>query len=244
MTGFGTISAWSSALTPKQKIAPPRSPATFTKADAASSGQPTPPPPESSKDTVASRRDRIIEAAIALFSERNFADVNATEIAERAGVSRRLMWYHFKTKDEIRDHADAMVLTTIGSWLPDTSRDFREIAASFAEEIARRPDYARLSGYLRLMLLEGGARYHKAAEMLHQRVKSTIAGLDASESAVSEQQRESTLVALTIGRLIFQPYFDQSRGLQPDMMRNASEYTPIDVEILYLLFGKPASLQK
>jgi AcrR family transcriptional regulator len=47
------------------------------------------------------RRDALEQAALALFAEQGYKDTTATQIAERANVSRRTFFYHFTSKDDI-----------------------------------------------------------------------------------------------------------------------------------------------
>src|SRR5580704_3464938 len=46
-------------------------------------------------------RDRILAAAIDLFSERSFDGAATREIAARAGVTQPLLNYHYRSKDEL-----------------------------------------------------------------------------------------------------------------------------------------------
>ncbi|MCP3803568.1 TetR family transcriptional regulator [Allokutzneria sp. A3M-2-11 16] len=46
-------------------------------------------------------REKIVEAAFALFAERGFADVTVTEIAERAEVGRTTFFRYFGDKQEV-----------------------------------------------------------------------------------------------------------------------------------------------
>src|ERR1044072_6805069 len=46
-------------------------------------------------------RDRILAAAIDLFSERSFDGATTREIAARAGVTQPLLNYHFRSKKEL-----------------------------------------------------------------------------------------------------------------------------------------------
>jgi AcrR family transcriptional regulator len=48
-------------------------------------------------------RDRIIEAAEHVFAEKGFDGARVDEIARRAGVNKALIYYYFKSKDEILD---------------------------------------------------------------------------------------------------------------------------------------------
>ena len=46
-------------------------------------------------------RERILAAAVDLFSERSFEGATTREIAARAGVTQPLLHYHFNSKDEL-----------------------------------------------------------------------------------------------------------------------------------------------
>jgi AcrR family transcriptional regulator len=48
-----------------------------------------------------STRDRILEAAVDLFSERSFDGATTREIAQRAGVTQPLLNYHYRSKDDL-----------------------------------------------------------------------------------------------------------------------------------------------
>ena len=49
-------------------------------------------------------RERIIDASIELFSKRGFHATTTSEIAEAAGVTKGLIYYYFKSKEEILSH--------------------------------------------------------------------------------------------------------------------------------------------
>ncbi len=51
----------------------------------------------------AAGREKILNAALHLFSHKGFAATTTKEIASRAGVAAGLLFYHFKTKREILD---------------------------------------------------------------------------------------------------------------------------------------------
>jgi AcrR family transcriptional regulator len=48
-----------------------------------------------------STRDRILAAAVDLFSEKSFDGASTREIAQRAGVTQPLLAYHHKSKDDL-----------------------------------------------------------------------------------------------------------------------------------------------
>ena len=57
-------------------------------------------------------RDRILAAAVELFSERSFDGATTREIAQRAGVTQPLLNYHYRSKDELwRAAVDSLFAT-------------------------------------------------------------------------------------------------------------------------------------
>ena len=53
-------------------------------------------PPE-----TASTRERILDVALDLFTEKGFDRTSLREIAERLGVTKAALYYHFSSKDDI-----------------------------------------------------------------------------------------------------------------------------------------------
>ena len=45
--------------------------------------------------------DRIQDVALELFTEQGYEATSLREIAERLGVTKAALYYHFKTKDDI-----------------------------------------------------------------------------------------------------------------------------------------------
>lgn len=46
-------------------------------------------------------RQRIVDVATALFTERGYADVSMQEIADAVGVTKAALYYHFRSKEEL-----------------------------------------------------------------------------------------------------------------------------------------------
>jgi AcrR family transcriptional regulator len=51
--------------------------------------------------STSERRATIIRAAVALFAESGYKETTTSQIAERAGISRRLFFYYFPSKDDV-----------------------------------------------------------------------------------------------------------------------------------------------
>jgi AcrR family transcriptional regulator len=86
-------------------------------------------------------RSRIQEIALELFTEQGYEATSLREIAERLGVTKAALYYHFKSKDEIAasflaDRAAAMVqVVEWGKQQPRTPQTRREVLTRYAEEL-------------------------------------------------------------------------------------------------------------
>jgi AcrR family transcriptional regulator len=61
----------------------------------------TAPTPAATSDPVPSTRDRILDAALDLFIDQGFDGTSLREIAERLGITKAALYYHFESKDDI-----------------------------------------------------------------------------------------------------------------------------------------------
>lgn len=101
---------------------------------------------------------RIVEAAYYLFYQRGFTRVGVEEIAERAGITKRTLYAHFRSKDDLLAAAlrhyselDLERLKVIGRGLP--ARPQAMVDGFFAKLLdwADRPRWSG-SGFTRLVL--------------------------------------------------------------------------------------------
>lgn len=60
-------------------------------------------------------RKRILEAAVQLFSQKGYDATRVNEIAEKAKVTKGLIYYYFKSKEEILDYLLNMLLENFAS---------------------------------------------------------------------------------------------------------------------------------
>jgi AcrR family transcriptional regulator len=74
-----------------------------TEADAAlaAAGAPARDDQPSASQADASTRERILDVALDLFTDQGFDATSMREIAERLGISKPAIYYHFASKDEI-----------------------------------------------------------------------------------------------------------------------------------------------
>jgi TetR/AcrR family transcriptional regulator len=67
-----------------------------------------------------SRRRQIIDSAILLIAEQGHARTSLSRIAEKAGISKAAVLYHFKNKDELLDEVLARVIGGLVSHVEST----------------------------------------------------------------------------------------------------------------------------
>jgi AcrR family transcriptional regulator len=90
----------------------------------------------------ADTRSRIQEVALELFTEQGYEATSLREIAERLGVTKAALYYHFKTKDDIvasfvEDRLAAMEqIITWGRGQPRTDETRREILRRYAVNLS------------------------------------------------------------------------------------------------------------
>jgi len=98
-------------------------------------------------------RERILAAALDLFSERSFEGATTREIAGRAGVTQPLLNYHFRSKDELWRAAvdgvfgelvEALVSREEGLSGVDDLTTARLVVREFVLFSARRPQLHRI----------------------------------------------------------------------------------------------------
>ena len=104
-----------------------------------------------------STRERILAAALEIFSEQGFEGARTRDIAERADANLGLIKYYFDTKESLWkaavDRAFAELVEGVGSLADPDGSDDRE----FVEQLIRRfvRFSARNPAFMRLMNDEG-----------------------------------------------------------------------------------------
>ncbi|MCG8562950.1 MAG: TetR/AcrR family transcriptional regulator [Hyphomicrobiales bacterium] len=107
--------------------------------------------PRNAEDT----RERIVAAAIALFYGEGIRSVSVDAVAEKAGVTKRTLYYHFESKDDLITAAlearDQPTLALFARWLDETEGPLAaKIEAMFAKvaQSAQHPKW-KGCGFLR-----------------------------------------------------------------------------------------------
>jgi AcrR family transcriptional regulator len=96
----------------------------------------TPPAPRWQRLEHDERRAQILSCARRLFSERNYASVSTSEIAQEAGVARGLLHHYFGTKRDLYLEVVRMVMRVPSGPVPLQSRG-RGLPAVISESVDR-----------------------------------------------------------------------------------------------------------
>jgi len=92
-------------------------------------------------------RDEILKAATQRFAERGFHETSMSEVAREAGVSKALIFWHFRTKEEL-------FLAVLNKLLQPYYIDFAEEA----EKLDEREQIRKLiGGYINFVRVRGPA---------------------------------------------------------------------------------------
>lgn len=75
--------------------------------------------PRKTKEDSIKTRDLLLEASLDVFSEKSFSDVTLSEIAERVGMTKGALYWHFKNKSDL-------LSKLIGEIFLDSEREFAE----------------------------------------------------------------------------------------------------------------------
>jgi AcrR family transcriptional regulator len=131
-------------------------------------------------------RTRIIEAAAKLYYGEGIRSVSVDAVAEKAGVTKRTLYYHFKSKDDLiatyLDARDQPNLKTFARWFQDTKGSLpAKIEGIFTNlaKSARHPKW-KGCGFLRTAAELAGLPGHPAMKIgaRHKsNVESWLAGV-------------------------------------------------------------------
>jgi AcrR family transcriptional regulator len=145
-------------------------------------------------DTQQDTRGRILDAALELFSEHGFDGTTLQQIADRLGVTKAALYYHFRSKDDLLDalHAPAVVdieeLLDAYEEAPITQARRRAFVQDYLDYLLR---HRRLMAYI-VRDLASLARPTFASNERRVRIEAIIAG---GEVDFNEQIR----IAMVLG---------------------------------------------
>ncbi|MCC7072359.1 MAG: helix-turn-helix transcriptional regulator [Deltaproteobacteria bacterium] len=146
----------------------------------------------------------IVAAARDLIAQRGYEAVSLREVAERVGVTKAALYYHFPTKAELYDavleeDAGAMVQLVAAARLDDGGYAERldRLGALVCDYLSARPAVARL--FLRELVGHGpyltGAGAARVSEILALAAAFLEAGMDAGDFAPSDARQLAVSIA-------------------------------------------------
>src|SRR6478672_3428879 len=122
----------------------------------------------------AETRRRILDAAYELFYRKGFGRVGVDEIAAFAGITKRTLYYHYKSKDELLaaalDLHDELALARIRKHEERYSGRAEEMLAVLFSELARwstKPGWTG-AGFTRLVMELADLPGHPARAVAHR----------------------------------------------------------------------------
>jgi AcrR family transcriptional regulator len=154
--------------------------------------------------TRSDTREKIQDVALELFGEQGYDKTSLREIAERLGVTKAALYYHFKTKEEIITsllQAAGDRLDLVAAWMADrepTRQNREELLRRYAAAIA---DGGRHFHLMRLMQENQPALRELAAGLRGQeRMKVFVEFLTDPGASLAEQLRARlSLMVLHMG---------------------------------------------
>ena len=160
---------------------------------------------------------RILDAAYSLFHAQGFSRVNVDEVAARAGITKRTLYDHIRSKDdllaEVLEHQSSIALQHTTNWSARSKKDPEGFILALFEDFARWTTKGGFSGLgfsrvvMELADLPGHparkvASRHKAA--LEKWLADELGSRGVKEAGVMAQQvlmliEGATLLTVTHG---------------------------------------------
>jgi AcrR family transcriptional regulator len=95
-------------------------------------------------------RDRIVAAAARLFYDEGIRAASVDAIAEKAGVTKKTLYYHFRSKDELvaayLESRDQPTLDLYARWFNETPGSAADKVRGLFAEFARTADTSKWKG--------------------------------------------------------------------------------------------------
>lgn len=151
------------------------------------------------RKNIPDAKNRILQAAIEVFAEKSFAGSRVDEIAEAANVPKSVIYYHFKSKDEI---LEILIQDFVKNYLELITVAEKDTHQSKAQELADRIQnrYAQFeennADLIRIILIESLKKSNgipvifKIVEAMIEK-ESTFSGLEIW----NEHDKQERLVA-------------------------------------------------
>lgn len=142
----------------------------------------------------ADTRTRIQHVALELFNENGYEATSLREIAERLGVTKAALYYHFRTKDEIIEslvHDRVARIEVLIAWAEDQPRG-REARCEFLRRYSHLMNEPAQQTLMRFFERnQSSMTQHKAGMMIRERIHRMLDFLCDPDASAPDQIRSS-----------------------------------------------------
>jgi len=155
--------------------------------------------------SAARTREALIAAAYDLFYAQGYARVGVDDVAARAGVTKRTLYQHFASKDDLAgaaaERAEALAGWAVGRWAERLARTPEDAADALFDELetwVARPGFAG-AGFTRVAMELADLPGHavRRAARVH---KAVVA--DALSGALGSRDKATAMMVVLEGTLV------------------------------------------
>jgi AcrR family transcriptional regulator len=162
--------------------------------------------------------ERILEAADELFSARGISGVSVRDVAERAGVKKASVFYHYKSKDDLFErvldryyaaHARVLEAAEAGG---DPSERLHRFIDAYLDFIEDHHRYVRL---VQMEITSGSAHLSQIARglgLLHERVQAILGGLVPDSGPLAARQFFVSFAGIVNNYYLYAPALSAAWG--------------------------------
>jgi AcrR family transcriptional regulator len=166
-------------------------------------------------------RSRIQAIALELFIEQGYDKTSLREIAERLGVTKAALYYHFPTKDHIVNSliedrlAQVRALTGWANSQPRTAEIRRQVIRRYAEEMHQTRAHDVMQFFERN---QAAVKQMDSAQQMRAALGELIEALGGTEGTLTEQLKTSLAIfAIHASLFVF-----RNRDVTPEQQREAA----------------------
>ncbi len=109
--------------------------------------------PRRKRDAIATRK-KLLEYAEKIFVEKGYADTRIDDIAEQAGINKRMLYVYFGSKKDVYKEVLKIAFGRLFEWseqtlsaYDDPSKKAKEIVEGYFQFLQKNPTYVRLIGW-------------------------------------------------------------------------------------------------
>ena len=187
------------------------------------------PPEEPDAPSRGDTRSRIQAVAVELFSEQGYDKTSLREIAERLGVTKAALYYHFRSKEDIvRSLVDDYFgqVDSLVAWAgqqPRTPAVRAEILSRYLDMVIDSHQVYRMLQQNQAALAGLAAEKHRG-ELFRERMNALVDLLVEPGAALRDRVRAAmAATGLSIGWMLFQDQVDDPAELRSAVLDIAFE---------------------